>query len=147
MKLDPTGSLAMKESRYPVTEMGLLQLADLVLQVPQARPVTRNRGSAGRSFRIRSSSTTSATAGSSNTTAADVETTTASRSPTSTGRCSLPICVKNFGWPAEGVDVADATALDEATFIEYYGYTDIQFEDRLSDNDFDKKNADYKFRR
>ncbi|HMC11500.1 MAG TPA: DUF1571 domain-containing protein, partial [Pirellulaceae bacterium] len=32
LKLDPTGSLAMQESRHPVTEMGLALLADQILK-------------------------------------------------------------------------------------------------------------------
>ena len=43
--------------------------------------------------------------------------------------------------------MADAAALDEATLIEYYGYSDIKFESRLTDIDFDKGNTDYTFRR
>ena len=54
--------------------------------------------------------------------------------------------MRNFGWPDEGSRCRDPEALDEATLIEYYGYTDIQFEHRLTDADFDKGNADYKFR-
>ena len=42
---------------------------------------------------------------------------------------------------------AEAADLDEATLIEYYGYSDIKFESRLTDNDFDKGNSDYTFRR
>jgi hypothetical protein len=146
LKLEPTGSMAMKESRHPVTEMGLLQLAEFVLQYRKrdlAQPqgvhwemipdqkfldhlcdcwvVEYNNREAEKVYR---------------------------KSITYIDRKhSLPICVKNFGWPAQGEEFADAAALDEATFIEYYGYTDIEFETRLSDADFDKTNAEYKFRR
>jgi hypothetical protein len=41
----------------------------------------------------------------------------------------------------------DAAALDEATLIEYYGYTDIKIDERLPDIAFDKANGDYTFRR
>jgi len=51
---------------------------------------------------------------------------------------ALPISVRNYGWPDEGVETSDAAALDEATLIEYYGYTEIRFETRLSDADFGK---------
>ena len=44
------------------------------------------------------------------------------------------------------VDI-DATALDESTLIEYYGYTDIKIDERLPDVAFDKANSDYTFRR
>jgi hypothetical protein len=51
---------------------------------------------------------------------------------------ALPISVRNYGWPEEGVETSDVAALDEATLIEYYGYTEIRFETRLSDADFGK---------
>jgi hypothetical protein len=60
---------------------------------------------------------------------------------------SVPVCLKAFTWPADGTASDDAQQLDDATLVEYYAYTDIQLERRLSDADFDKANANYKFRR
>src|SRR5258708_37113897 len=51
---------------------------------------------------------------------------------------ALPISVRNYGWPDEGVETSDAAALDEATLIEYYGYTEIRCATRLSDTAFGK---------
>jgi hypothetical protein len=51
---------------------------------------------------------------------------------------ALPISVRNYGWPDEGVETSDAAALDEATLIEYYGYSEIRFETQLSGADFGK---------
>jgi hypothetical protein len=146
VKLDPTGSMAMKESRYPVTEMGILQLIELILKyryrdlalkqgvrweiVPDQQFLDRPCDCLVIEYASR-----------------DIDPVYRRAITYLDKQSFLPICVKNFGWPAEGVDVNDAKALDEATLIEYYGYTDIQLEHRLSDADFDKANADYKFRR
>jgi hypothetical protein len=146
VKLDPGGSMAMKESRYPVTEMGILQLIELLLKyryrdlalkqgarwefVPDQKFLDRPCDCLVVEYASREIDPVYRHA----TTYLDKQT-------------SLPICVRNFGWPEEGVDVSDPKALEEATLIEYYGYTDIQLDHRLSDADFDKANADYKFRR
>jgi hypothetical protein len=146
VKLDPNGAMAMKESRYPVTEMGILQLIELVLKyryrdlalkqgvrwefVPDQKFLDRPCDCLVIEYASKEIDPVYRHA----TTYIDKQT-------------SLPVCVRNFGWPDEGVDVADPKALDEATLIEYYGYTNIQLDHRLSDADFDKANADYKFRR
>ncbi len=146
VKLDPTGGMAMKESRYPVTEMGILQLIEVILKyryrdlalkqgvrwefVPDQKFLDRPCDCLVIEYASR-----------------DIDPVYRQATTYIDKQTSLPVCVKNFGWPAEGVDVTDQKALDEATLIEYYGYTDIQLEHRLSDADFDKANADYKFRR
>jgi hypothetical protein len=146
MKLDPTGSLAMKESRHPVTEMGILQLTELVLHY-RKRDYEQKQGLRWEMLPDQKFLDHICDCWVVEYENTDFEKTYRKSIAYIDRELSLPICVKNFGWPAEGVDVADAMALDEATFIEYYGYTDIQFKERLTDNDFDKKNADYKFRR
>ncbi len=146
MKLDPDGSLAMKESRHPITEMGLLQLTELVLQY-RKRDYEQKQGMRWEMLPDQKFLDHVCDCWVVEYDTADVEKTYRKSITYIEREMSLPICVKNFGWPTEGMDVTDAAALDEATFIEYYGYTDIQFKDRLSDNDFDKKNGDYKFRR
>ena len=65
---------------------------------------------------------------------------------TRTQKLLLPICVRNFGWPAADAELAPSS-LDEETMIEYYGYSQIKFDTRLGDVDFDKGNKDYTFRR
>lgn len=146
VKLEPTGPLAMKESRYPVTEMGILQLTELLLKyryrdlglkqgvrwevIPDQKFLDHPCDCLVVEYANR-----------------EIEPVYRRAITYIDKQRSLPICVRNFGWPAEGVDVTDPAALDEATLIEYYGYTDLQLEHRLSDADFDKANADYKFRR
>jgi len=146
LKLDPTGSMAMKESRHPVTEMGLLQLAELVLQY-RRRDLLHPQGVHWEMIPDQKFLDHVCDCWVVEYDNREVEKVYRKSITYIDRKYSLPICVKNFGWPAEGGDFADVAALDEATFIEYYGYTDIEIETRLSDADFDKGNADYKFRR
>ena len=55
--------------------------------------------------------------------------------------------MRNFGWLEKDVELSEELTLDDATLIEYYGYTDIRFDNRLPDIAFDKANSDYQFRR
>jgi hypothetical protein len=146
LKLDPNGSMAMKESRHPVTEMGLLQLAELVLQY-RKRDLAHPQGVHWEMIPDQKFFDHVCDCWVVEYDNREVEKVYRKSITYIDRKYSLPICVKNFGWPADGAEFADAAGLDEATFIEYYGYTDIELETRLSDADFDKANADYKFRR
>ncbi|MFN0055714.1 MAG: DUF1571 domain-containing protein [Planctomycetales bacterium] len=146
LKLDPNGSMALQESRHPVVEMGLLQLADLIIKyrkrdlalqsglrwqmVPDQKIMDRDC----HGFVVEYDSREIEPVYRKTITYIDKE-------------WSIPICVRNFGWPTEPPSEEQTETLDEATLIEYYGYKDLQFETRLSDADFDKGNSDYKFRR
>jgi hypothetical protein len=146
MKLDPTGTLAMAESRHPATEAGLLQLAESILKY-RKRDLTLKGGvrwemHADQKFMGRACDCWIVEYDS-----PEIEPVYRKSISYIDRELSLPVCVRNFGWPEKGADTADAVALDEATLIEYYGYTDIKIEDRLPDIAFDKTNTDYKFRR
>jgi hypothetical protein len=56
------------------------------------------------------------------------------------------IQVANYTWPELGQSLDPAT-LDDATFIEYYKYSEIVADAQLSDSDFDRSNSEYHFRR
>ena len=49
--------------------------------------------------------------------------------------------------PFQLEEIADRRNLDETTMIEFYGYTDIKFDQRLGDGHFDKSFKDYTFKR
>jgi hypothetical protein len=55
---------------------------------------------------------------------------------------SLPTCIRNFTW---GTDV-DPAKIDEETLVEAYGYTDIQTSIQLAEEDFSKSNRSYRMR-
>jgi hypothetical protein len=146
LKLDPTGSMAMAESRHPVTEMGVAQLAeqilkyrkrDLTLKVGvrwEMLPEQKFMGRACDCWVVEYDSREVEPVYRKSITYVDKE-------------LSVPICVRNFGWTDEAPEGGDVAALDEATLIEYYGYTDIKIDGRMTEGDFDKGNSDYKFRR
>ncbi len=147
LKLEPTGSLAMAESRHPVTEMGLALLAEQLLKY-RKRDLTLKAGVRWEMLPEQKFMDRICDCWVVEYDNREVEPVYRKSISYIDKESSLPICVRNFGWTEAGAEVpADAAALDEATMIEYYGYTDIQFETRLTDNDFNKDNTEYKFRR
>jgi Protein of unknown function (DUF1571) len=143
LKLDPNGSAALSKSRHPITEMGLLQLTELIVKY-RKRDLALKEGVRWQllgdqkvmdqdchCFVIEYDSKTIEPVYRKSITYIDKE-------------HSLPICVKNFGWPGEEANTDDPQGLDEATLIEFYGYKDLKFENRLADADFDKANPEYK---
>ena len=58
---------------------------------------------------------------------------------------NIPLRSEHFEWPRSGTTLAGED-LDKATLIESYTFTDIEFERHLTDDDFDRKNPDYRFR-
>lgn len=145
IKLDPLGSLAMKESRHPVTQVGLLELSRLIAEF-RKRDLSQESGvscrvTANQKFQDRDCY------------CFEVEYASPKIRPEYRksimyldAELSIPIVVKNFGWPQD-VPGADPENLDESTLVEHYAYSDITLEQRLADRDFDTANADYKFRR
>lgn len=141
LSLDPTGSLAMSDSRYSITKAGLLELARTVLSY-QKHDLEAKTGFncqlfdhqefEGRPcylYLIEYDSPKNNEIYRKSMVYVDKE-------------LSLPICVKNYTW---GVDV-DPEKIDEETLIEFYAYTDLKFEQQLTAGDFDKHNADYRMR-
>jgi hypothetical protein len=146
LKLNPTGDLALKEARHPVTEIGLLELAHQLIQKRKQDlesdggfhcEVLANREVGGRPCYGFIQSFTSQT-----------------HSP-EYRKCvllidkeqCLPVYLQNFTWPDTQAAVDSQTHLDEATLVEHYQYSDVHFDQRLADVDFDRKNKSYNFRR
>ncbi|MDA1017913.1 MAG: DUF1571 domain-containing protein [Planctomycetota bacterium] len=144
VRLDPFQGRAMKESRYPVTQVGLKALTRMLfadrsrdLQRPEFLSCQFVDGQEcnGRDcyyFRLEY----------------------ASRSASSLYRkseCyldkqwSLPICIRNFTWPANETPMT-REKLDKSTLIEFYSYTDVNLCCGLGDAHFDESNAEYAFR-
>ena len=146
LKLDPSGSMAMAESRHPVTEMGLALLAEQILKY-RKRDMTLKSGLRWEMLPEQKFMDRACDCWVVEYDSREVEPVYRKSITYVDKELSLPICVRNFGWPEVDAEASDAAALDEATLIEYYGYTDIKFEGRLTDGDFDKGNTDYKFRR
>jgi len=137
MQLAPTSARAMQESRHPITEMGLLELASQVHKY-RSRDCSLKRGVRWEMLPDQKHFDRDCDCWIVEYDGPEVEPVYRKMITYVDKELALPISVRNFGWPDEGVETSDATALDEATLIEYYGYTEIRFETRLSDADFEK---------
>ena len=141
LKLDPSGKLAMKESRYPITKAGLLELVRESLAI--------RRGDMGKSSGVKCQLVENHEFDSRPCYAFVVE--YADRSASQRYRKSemlidrelgVPVMVRNFGWPAEGF-AGEVT--DESTLVEFYTYRDIKFQSEVAGGDFDRGNKAYRF--
>jgi hypothetical protein len=137
LKLDPSGSQAMAEARHPASEMGLLHLIDVLLKY-RRRDFNLKQGVRWEMVPDQKFTDRVCDCWVVEYDNREVEPVYRKSIIYIDRELALPICVRNFGWPGEDVETTDAAALDEATLIEFYGYTDLKFENRLSDADFDK---------
>ena len=144
-KVDPFGSVALNQSRYPITKLGILALADTLIErrelemreqiVPRAEQ-RQDADCEGRPCSVYV-----------------FEVSDAQRSPVYRKsiqyidrQWNVPLRVANYTWP-EPEQHLEGPALDEATLIEYYMYSEIVADARLTDVDFDRSNAEYHFHR
>ncbi|MCA9024748.1 MAG: DUF1571 domain-containing protein [Planctomycetaceae bacterium] len=140
LALDPTGHLAMSESRHPPSEAGLVRLAETLLSYNRKNLKT-NRGWTcemhdNQSFQGRDCYLFITTYDS-----PDVSEIYRKSVQYIDKELSLPIVVKNYTWDSE----ADVAKIDESTLIESYTWTDIRVDQRLANADFDETNSSYRF--
>lgn len=143
MKLGPASDLAMKESRYPITMAGILELARFAQEVRQRDLLLKDRVRASmrddRDFEGRPTYTFM------------VEYQSESDSP-DYRKCiiqvdketMLPVLVRNYTWPGK-VAAVDHNRLDETTLLETYSFTKINLKASLEEDDFSMANRNYKF--
>jgi len=139
LKIEPDGAVAMRDSRYPVTDIGLLNLCRKLLNHRQ-RDLERGdavvcclRQDALHDDRVCY--------------VFELEYTTPQfgqyrRSVQYIDKqWELPVSIQNFTWPAEDCAVCD----DETTLLESYSFSDLRFNGQLPDSAFDRKNSQYGF--
>lgn len=124
LKLSPTGSLAMRECRHPIYEIGMLHLAgqirehreyDLGILDKVTCRVERNAELDGRPcyrFRVEYSDRQSSRGYRKSIFLIDKE-------------WSIPVSVRNYAWPSS--NAATAEDVDAGTLVEYYVYRDVEF--------------------
>jgi hypothetical protein len=146
IKLEPDSSLAMAESRHPVTMVGLIKLCDEI--------IVRRKSELEHKCPVRCQLTENETANERPcycfvSTYLDRKTSEEYRKSIQyiDREWLLPICVKNFAWPEGQQTYANDAALDEATLIEHYAYSELQLNQQLANDDFDRANKSYNFRR
>jgi len=145
LKLDPKGSLAMSESRYPITDAGVLQMANIIIgnrkndldsQAQVRVSLIENHKFAKRDcycFTFEYEDPKFSEVYRKSTFMIDKE-------------YSLPVCAINYAWP-ESDEKLSPQELDEQTLIEQYSYLNLNMTQQLADADFDSKNKSYKFKR
>ena len=143
LNLNPVGDLAMKESRHPITEVGIKNLIKKALAYRERDLNDINNLNCtvtdGAQFDKR-----------------DCFEFVVEYKQHKEGceyrksiltidkELGIPVAVKNFAWPNE-VDAVDVNNLDKSTIIENYAYTKINYARQLADGDFDKNNSNYSF--
>ena len=145
LSLDPTGTMAMAESRHPITKAGLYCLAQMMVEIHrddfQKKNYSRFEKLADEEFdgrpcyvflieyRDRQASEHYRKS----ITYIDKE-------------WSVPVYAKNYGW-LNGEVPSDPAEYDAATLLEYYSYASIKFRPNLVALDFDHANGEYGFKR
>lgn len=141
LALEPTGSLAMSESRYPITKAGLLELARSVLSYQQT-DLQNGKGFQCQLFDFQEFEGRPCYLYVMEYDNPEYNEVYRKSMVYIDKELSLPICVKNYTW---GKDV-NPENIEEETLIEFYAYTDLKFEQKLTAADFDKKNSSYRLR-
>ncbi|MFK7778882.1 MAG: DUF1571 domain-containing protein [Gimesia sp.] len=146
LKLDPTGSLAMKASRYPITKAGLMALAETIIGY-RKKDLNENLNTECVMLpnqKFDGKDCYCFIAHFANAKESDIYRKSVIYIDQKT---CLPIFVRGFGWPEEGVASASPEELDEMTLIESYSFTDINMNSELATTEFSKANKKYRFRR
>jgi hypothetical protein len=144
-KVDPFGSLALRKSRYPITKLGILALADTLIE--------RRELEMRQKIRVQVEQKPDGECAGRPCSVYVFEDAAREQSPVYRKSVqyidrewNVPLRVANYNWPEPGQHLEGA-ALDEATLIEYYMYSEIVADARLTDADFDRANAEYHFHR
>lgn len=145
LKLEPTGSLAMKESRHPITDMGLLNLTKKLITY-RKRDLAQGKGVHWQLIPDQKCFDRDCLCFVVEYERAEFEPVYRKTLTYIDKELSVPVCVKNFTWPEAGSQLTEEK-LDEATCIEFYGYKDLRFSIGLKDSDFDRTNEQYAFRK
>ena len=145
VSLEPTSRIAMSASRYPITKVGLYELAKMMVDVHRHdmkhKTISRCEKLADQTFDGRTCHTFL------------IEYKDQNGSPQYRKSISMidkewsiPVYTRNFGW-LNGDIPSDPEKHDEATLIEFYSYSSVKFRLNLIAADFDHANEDYGFKR
>ncbi len=145
ISMEPDSSLARAESRHPITQIGLANLAQTILNSHQ-RDLEQNAI-------VKCDQADNQSIGGRDCLCFVTEFRDAKSSPEYRKSIvmidtewSVPLFIKNFAWPTDAV-TAVGEELDTATLIEQYTYADVKFRASLTAFDFDRTNEDYSFKR
>lgn len=140
ISLDPTGALAMKHSRYPVTKAGLLELTKITRQHRQADLKTESGVTAKllEHQKIDNRDCLCFVIEYAKPELAPDEKKEYRKSMIYIdSQTKLPICVRCYGWP-DKMAGADPQKLDQTTLLELYAYRNIDLEAQVQADDFNR---------
>jgi hypothetical protein len=145
LSLEPESPLAMQDSRYPVTQAGLLNLSKTIIEFNR---IDLDKKNFLRCEQMEDQSIGERLCHCYVTEYRDAKVSEQYRKSITLidKEWSIPLFVKNFGWPTDNVTAVN-DELDEATLIEQYTFTDVKFRSSLTAFDFDHANEDYSFKR
>ncbi len=135
--VNPDSALARTEGRHPVTDLGILNLAKLILEYRErdlSQPGVKLTRAPGESIGDRPCDCYIAEYADTS-----IEPTFRKAVYHIDRELSIPLSFRGYGW-AEGENVAN-----EATLLERYEYHDVKFAN-FSDADFDYRNEAYSFK-
>lgn len=144
LTISPESSLAMQESRYPVTKAGLLGTIDITLDV-HAEDLAKGRLKNCTQLEDQEFDGRLCTAFLTEYKDAQISPTYRKSLVLIDKEWNVPLYMRNFGWPNAG-DSSTGEELDEATLIEFYTFTEIEFRQQLATSDFDRNNEEYLFK-
>lgn len=147
LKIDPTGDLAMKESRYPLTDSGILNLVEKIIRYGE-RDLKLEQGVNCQFLPDQKIDGRMCHAVRTDYGCAEVDADYRTSIIFVDVETGIPLCVKNYGWSDRcGAPPAANDKLSDETLIEFYAFTGLRYQTRLADKEFDQANADYNFRR
>lgn len=147
LSIAPDSSIAMGESRHPITQAGLLNLAKTMAQF-RRRDLAHGDSvecCMGQEQLFNERPCYSFTL---NFQDEEVEADYRKSVVLIDKEWSIPVLVQNFGWyDTEDEEMAKLTPeqLDEETFLEYYAFSNINFDTELRSDDFEKDSPKYRF--
>jgi hypothetical protein len=143
LSLAPDGTLAMSEARYPITKAGLLELA---LIIEEAHEVDLKTSNFSRCEQLADQEFDGRKCWCYYIEYADAQGSPQYRKSVTLidQEWSVPVYIKNYAWPTPDLATADPEAMDEATLIEYYTYSEVRFRQQLANSDFDRENEEYR---
>lgn len=147
IKLDPEGDLALKSSRYPLTQSGILNLVEKIITYGD-RDLKLEQGVACQFLPDQKIDGRMCHAIRTDYGCAEVDADYRSSIIFIDVESSIPLCVKNYGWSEKcGAPPSANDRLTEDTLVEFYAFTGLRYQSRLDTKAFDQANAEYRFRR
>lgn len=142
VRLDPHSSLAKAESRYPITEAGVLGMIEQILDHRQA---DLKRGHGVSCVRLTDDEFDGHQCYRFLLTYDDPKFNAVYRKSILLvdSRRHIPLMVRNFTWATDSEGLSDSE-LDEATLIENYSFTRLDMASKLAGKDFSRDNPKYR---